>query len=567
MTWVPKTREEEDIAASKRKLPGFILKSIRRKAVEEYARANGENYPGELRELREAKKATMSKRTDEIIFSSYERGQITLLEEWIERHANNNSKLDLVCIDDVKASLSSALVERYEFPHSMNGRTLKEVIPPMARQIFIDVVGDANGKPGKAEYSYHLTSNTDVGRLSISVDNPGQPGTHNSRMANLPQPCGLDVSSPGMSWGTPGGAMPRFESLSGTNAIPGLHMTEDCAVHVEPVGPSFRRPAFEDFQKIAALNEQKHELLRKLREKLSAEESGRILALLHNLFGEIDALAKSGEAPREPAHGAGPSPSGSLGESAPFDASKLYGTASTPGTWTKPRMGFEIKGAACKLEDTAISASSKPAYDELLAKIARYRADLACLTAQREKLRAMIEKAANTSKSVGLAAQLVHLGTNISSLECEIAGLTKEALAGVTIEPTKRTLGEWAKICHETSASKGWWDGIKRQSAEVLKDVPAKIALIHSEVSEALEDFRKMAGETDEEMYKNLIGFYYEPDKHGHLKPVGFASELADVHIRLFDLERALGIDIDRAVAEKNAYNQKREHRHGGKVI
>ena len=87
-------------------------------------------------------------------------------------------------------------------------------------------------------------------------------------------------------------------------------------------------------------------------------------------------------------------------------------------------------------------------------------------------------------------------------------------------------------------------------SHKVAKNIPEKLCLIHSEVSEALEDYRDGNLQAD-----------YEGSK-----PVGFPSEMADILIRVFDLAGALGIDLDKAVAEKMAYNRTRPHRHGGKT-
>jgi NTP pyrophosphatase (non-canonical NTP hydrolase) len=80
------------------------------------------------------------------------------------------------------------------------------------------------------------------------------------------------------------------------------------------------------------------------------------------------------------------------------------------------------------------------------------------------------------------------------------------------------------------------------------------IALVHSELSEALEEHRKghKASET-----------YYREDG----KPEGIPSELADVVIRLLDICGYLNIDLEAALIEKMTYNEKRPYRHGGKKL
>ena len=101
-----------------------------------------------------------------------------------------------------------------------------------------------------------------------------------------------------------------------------------------------------------------------------------------------------------------------------------------------------------------------------------------------------------------------------------------------------------AKEVHETAKSKGWYDP--------PPDDGSRIALMHSELSEALECIRD--GQTE---------FEYEEDG----KPVGLPSELADVLIRVFDYTAWLNIDISKAVREKMAYNKTRPQRHGGKKM
>lgn len=109
----------------------------------------------------------------------------------------------------------------------------------------------------------------------------------------------------------------------------------------------------------------------------------------------------------------------------------------------------------------------------------------------------------------------------------------------------------------------GWW--IDTETGEDVRTWPkkflnlwiaAKLALVHSEVSEGLEGHRK-----------NL-----PDDKLPHRSML--EVELADAVIRICDLAGGLGIDLGGAIAEKMAFNAKRpdhklEHRTaaGGKSI
>jgi NTP pyrophosphatase (non-canonical NTP hydrolase) len=85
-----------------------------------------------------------------------------------------------------------------------------------------------------------------------------------------------------------------------------------------------------------------------------------------------------------------------------------------------------------------------------------------------------------------------------------------------------------------------------------------RIALIHTELSEALEAFRVVGLEGVQCNYQRL-----DEGK----KPEGVPSELADVVIRVADLCGTYGIDLQSAVKEKLAYNRTREYRHGGKKL
>jgi len=97
---------------------------------------------------------------------------------------------------------------------------------------------------------------------------------------------------------------------------------------------------------------------------------------------------------------------------------------------------------------------------------------------------------------------------------------------------------------HAIAVSKGWWDE-DRNIGELL-------ALVHSEVSEALEEWRADEG---------LAVIRIEDGK-----PEGFPVELADTLIRICDLAESAGIDLNAALKIKMAYNSTRPWRHGGKL-
>lgn len=114
-------------------------------------------------------------------------------------------------------------------------------------------------------------------------------------------------------------------------------------------------------------------------------------------------------------------------------------------------------------------------------------------------------------------------------------------------------IAEFQKEVFHTAVEHGWWPVFEPADSPIdltQVNIPEKLALMHSEISEALEHFRhdKM------EMFLNEDG-----------KPDGFWIELADCIIRILDTAGAYGVDMEYMLRVKADYNKTRPYRHGEK--
>jgi len=120
--------------------------------------------------------------------------------------------------------------------------------------------------------------------------------------------------------------------------------------------------------------------------------------------------------------------------------------------------------------------------------------------------------------------------------------------------PAQAITIKWmCKESYRVAVEHGWWyDPDKPRTRRIVDgNFGEKVALMHSELSEALEAWRDPNQEP------------YWVDARG--KPQGIVSELADVLIRIADICGRNGWDLEKAVREKMAYNDTRSYRHGGK--
>ncbi len=141
-----------------------------------------------------------------------------------------------------------------------------------------------------------------------------------------------------------------------------------------------------------------------------------------------------------------------------------------------------------------------------------------------------------------------------------------------------KTLNKLRDLIHENAKEKGFYDS---HNSIINQLLPAQIiqfkhtffaqqvALIHSELSEALEADRHIC-RADMERYDKMInglkkGYAFKSERQLFESIIKntVEDELADSLIRILDLCGYLGIDIDKHVELKMKYNSEREYLHG----
>jgi len=105
------------------------------------------------------------------------------------------------------------------------------------------------------------------------------------------------------------------------------------------------------------------------------------------------------------------------------------------------------------------------------------------------------------------------------------------------------SIDDWCNAIHKNAVEHGWWEN-DRNVLEIA-------ALIHTEISEAVEE------------YRNDKPNFYEVNG----KPEGMAVEMVDAVIRIMDWFGKQDISMEEILSKKHQYNLKRPYKHGGKKI
>ena len=119
-------------------------------------------------------------------------------------------------------------------------------------------------------------------------------------------------------------------------------------------------------------------------------------------------------------------------------------------------------------------------------------------------------------------------------------------------------INELSKEIHKRNIDKGFF--------EDKKNIGEMLALIHSEVSEALECDRK--DDVCTVSIHAVIGWVKDEDFKASFEQNvkdTFQDELADIMIRVMDLAAFKGVDLESHIKAKMRYNALRPYKHGKK--